>query len=131
MIDHEQRGEYVDAERCRVEWEHRKEELTHRQLYEMDLAHKRQKAEMNAELGSELKRVDQFWADRMGGFAQESQENVAQMVRRHQEECLKLEEELGMQLSTKVKESSELLNLHKMEEQMAKQKNYVEAHRVQ
>ena len=44
---------------------------------------------------------------------------------------MKLEDELNVQLSTKVKESSELLNLRKMEEQMAKQKNYVEAHRVQ
>ena len=53
------------------------------------------------------------------------------MLNRHNEECLKLEDELNVQLSTKVKESSELLNLRKMEEQMAKQKNYVEAHRVQ
>ncbi len=35
MIEHEQKGEYVDAERCRVEWEHRKEELKNRQLHEI------------------------------------------------------------------------------------------------
>ncbi len=33
MIEHEQKGEYVDAERCRVEWEHRKEELQNKQLH--------------------------------------------------------------------------------------------------
>ena len=34
-------------------------------------------------------------------------------------------------ISLKYKDSSELLNLKKMEEHMAKQKNYVEAHKVQ
>lgn len=43
MISHEQKGEYVDAERCRVEWEHRKEELKQRQLYEMTLRHQKER----------------------------------------------------------------------------------------
>ncbi len=50
MIEHEQKGEYVDAERCRVEWEHRKEELKNKQLYEMELAHKRQRNDLNNDL---------------------------------------------------------------------------------
>lgn len=42
-----------------------------------------------------------------------------------------MRQELEKTISLKYKESSELLNLKKMEEHMAKQKNYVEAHKVQ
>lgn len=44
------------------------------------------------------------------------------MLKRHENEIDKLKEDLERQLPTKVKESSECLNLRKMEEHMAKQK---------
>lgn len=47
---------------------------------------------------------------------------VRDMEGRHQNECDSLRAELEKQLSFKVKESSEFLNLKKMEEHMAKQK---------
>ena len=46
------------------------------------------------------------------------------MLERHNGDINKLHEELDRQLPKKVKESSELLNLRKMEEHMAKQKKY-------
>ena len=60
------------------------------------------------------------------------------MSLRHDAEQQKLRDDLGNQLPTKNKESSELLNLRKMEEHMVKQKkylffwhSYVEANKVQ
>lgn len=53
------------------------------------------------------------------------------METRHNEELHQTEDKLQKTISVKYKESSELLNLKKMEEHMAKQKNYVEAHKVQ
>ena len=65
MIGHEQNGEYVDAERCRVEWENRREELKNRQLYELDLTHKKERNGLHNKLMNDLKKLDQFWAIRM------------------------------------------------------------------
>ena len=60
------------------------------------------------------------------------------MQARHQNEVDNMKSEMEKQLPYKVKESSEFLNLKKMEEQMAKQKlylfwysRYTEAHKVQ
>ena len=46
------------------------------------------------------------------------------MNERHSKECSETKQELEVQLSPKVKETSELLNLRKMEEHMVKQKMY-------
>ena len=47
------------------------------------------------------------------------------MQARHQNEVDNMKSEMEKQLPYKVKESSEFLNLKKMEEQMAKQKLYL------
>ena len=47
------------------------------------------------------------------------------MQARHQNEVDNMKNEMEKQLPYKVKESSEFLNLKKMEEQMAKQKLYL------
>ena len=46
------------------------------------------------------------------------------MIAKHDSDIKKMTEDLDRQLPVKVKESSELLNLRKMEEHMAKQKKY-------
>lgn len=46
------------------------------------------------------------------------------MEEKHKKEVVALRMQLEEQLSTKVKESNQLLNLRKMEEQAAKQKKY-------
>ena len=46
------------------------------------------------------------------------------MTDRHNKECTETKKDLDVQLSPKVKETSELLNLRKMEEHMVKQKMY-------
>jgi hypothetical protein len=50
---------------------------------------------------------------------------------KHRQDQDILRQDLEKNLPLKNKDSSELLNLKKMEEHMAKQKNYVEAHKVQ
>jgi hypothetical protein len=50
---------------------------------------------------------------------------------KHRQDQDILRQDFEKNLPLKNKDSSELLNLKKMEEHMAKQKNYVEAHKVQ
>jgi hypothetical protein len=50
---------------------------------------------------------------------------------KHKQDQEAMRQDLEKTVPQKNKDSSELLNLKKMEEHMAKQKNYVEAHKVQ
>jgi hypothetical protein len=50
---------------------------------------------------------------------------------RHQDEVVKFEEELQKALPARPKDSSDVLNLKKIEENLARQKEYLEAHKVQ
>ncbi len=70
------------------------------------MRHKREKTQMNNDMSEELKRLDDFWNNKMLEFHQQSEQNIASLTAKHNEECLKLEESLSLQLSTKVKESS-------------------------
>lgn len=58
----------------------------------------------------------------MDEFHADGQRLERDMADRHQRELKESKEELDRQLPIKLKESSELLNLRKMEEHMAKQK---------
>eukprot|EP01017_Pseudomicrothorax_dubius_P049840 TRINITY_DN9329_c0_g1_i3.p1 TRINITY_DN9329_c0_g1~~TRINITY_DN9329_c0_g1_i3.p1 ORF type:complete len:193 (-),score=76.89 TRINITY_DN9329_c0_g1_i3:140-718(-) len=67
----------------------------------------------------------------MAEFADEAAKAESEMVSRQDEELRKFEEELNASLPVRPKDSSELLNLRKIEENMARQKDYIEAHKVQ
>lgn len=53
---------------------------------------------------------------------QEAERSEKELLVKHKQELEALRKELEVELSPKVKESSELLNLRKMEEHMVKQK---------
>lgn len=55
-------------------------------------------------------------------ISHEAEKTEKEMLDRHKQEIESSKKELEMELSPKVKESSELLNLRKMEEHMVKQK---------
>jgi len=44
---------------------------------------------------------------------------------------MEFEQEINKSLSSRPKDSSELMNLRKIEENLAKQEDYLEAHKVQ
>lgn len=53
---------------------------------------------------------------------QEAEKSEKELLTKHKQELEALRKELEVELSPRVKESSELLNLRKMEEHMVKQK---------
>ena len=53
---------------------------------------------------------------------QEAEKSEKELLAKHKQELEALRKELEVELSPRVKESSELLNLRKMEEHMVKQK---------
>ena len=65
-----------------------------------------------------------YYSKKEEELREESQLMEKEMSDRHMEEIAKTEAELNETLPKKLKESSELLNLRKMEEHMAKQRKY-------
>jgi hypothetical protein len=86
--------------------------------------HKKERKDMSRAQEEELKHMNEYWEGKMADFLNEGDRLLSEMSIRHTEECHKTRENMNSQLTLKVKESSELLNLRKMEEQMAKQKKY-------
>ena len=57
-------------------------------------------------------------------FNEQAMNIEEQMINKHQQELVKFLDELENSISTKPKDSTELLNLRKIEESLAKQKEY-------
>eukprot|EP00828_Plagiopyla_frontata_P041928 TRINITY_DN6129_c0_g1_i12.p2 TRINITY_DN6129_c0_g1~~TRINITY_DN6129_c0_g1_i12.p2 ORF type:complete len:210 (+),score=56.44 TRINITY_DN6129_c0_g1_i12:148-777(+) len=76
-------------------------------------------------------RFNQFWDTKMQEFDEKATQIEEETITRQEEELQKFEEELEESLPQKPKDSAELLNHRKIEEQLAKQKDYIEAHKVQ
>lgn len=77
---------------------------------------------MKAAWDQELESFNKFWDDKLNQFGQDSKAMEEDLKKKHWEEQEKTKEHLNATLPVKVKESSDLLNLRKMEEHMAKQK---------
>ena len=67
----------------------------------------------------------------MQEFNEQAQLVEEQLIAKHQEDLKKFLEELEMSIPTRPKDSAELLNLRKIQETLAKAKEYIEAHKVQ
>ena len=70
------------------------------------------------------KAFNKYWDDTENKINSDCQQHEKEMCDRHNKEIEDTKKELDTHLSPKTKESSELLNLRKMEEHMVKQKMY-------
>ena len=64
-------------------------------------------------------------------YQEEAEKLEDETLVRHQSEMEEFHREIEESLGFRQKESSEAINLRKIEENLARQENYIEAHRVQ
>ena len=88
----------------------------------MNARHKQEQGDLNGAWKQELDSFNKFWDDKMGQFTSQSKTMEQDLKKKHDDELAKTKANLDQTLPVKVKESSELLNLRKMQEHMAKQK---------
>ena len=67
----------------------------------------------------------------MMDYSQEAEKMESEVIKRHEEEVVLYEEEIMTSVCQSKKESGEIINLRKIEETLAKQEKYIEAHKVQ
>lgn len=105
-----------------------KKDLEARRVYEMEQRHHQEKSDLARAHQDELKTFNDFWDKKIQEYNQEGEKLTRDLQAKHQTELDNLKNDMEKQLPYKVKESSEFLNLKKMEEHMAKQKLYPSFH---
>ena len=86
------------------------------------MRHGQERADLDRAHDEELRTFYSFWEKRMNEFESEGNRMTSDLAAKHESEQQNLRNTLERELPYKVKESSEFLNLKKMEEHMAKQK---------
>merc|ERR1712185_88069 len=114
----ERQGKYVEAE---IEENRRKEAMCSRQIAErlgVEEAHM-----------LEFQQFNMVWDKKMTEYERHAEELVEAMKERHAAELRDFQSNL-LQKQQRPKFSRELLNLRKIQEHLAKQKDYTEAHKI-
>mmetsp|Transcript_15650 Transcript_15650/g.39730 ORF Transcript_15650/g.39730 Transcript_15650/m.39730 type:complete len:229 (+) Transcript_15650:222-908(+) len=128
----ERQGKYVEAEIAK----NRIEELRrHEENRRLDKMRTRQIAERLGVEEAHMMEFQQFnalWDKKMAEYEQKALDLHDAMKERHAAEYTELQNQLHAQnVRDRPKYSKELLNLRKIQETLAKQKQYAEAHKVQ
>ncbi|CDW87163.1 UNKNOWN [Stylonychia lemnae] len=127
----EKEGNFVEAEMAKSRIEEMKVQEAQRQLEQLVLKHQQEKAELEDQHQREYDQFNQEWDQRMSQKDQEHQLMLQQLDEQHQRDLEKNRIDLDQKIPAIFKPSSELLNLKKIQDQLAKQKEYGEAHKVQ
>lgn len=90
-----------------------------------------EKLEVEKAYLDEFNKFNEFWDKKMEEFNVDAAKLEEDVIKKHKEDLMKFEQELSIEIPAKPKDSSELLNLRKIEQQLAKQKEYIEAYQVQ
>jgi hypothetical protein len=123
-------GKYAEAEisRIRIDELRRYEEHRRREaMVTYQLAERIAVEESNAR---ELQRFNSAWDRAMTEYDAKTQELVEQMKLRHAQEFQEYQEELRLRYPLRPKFSRDLLNTRRIQQVLAKQNQYAEAHRV-
>ena len=126
----EKQGKYVEAEIAK----NRLEELKlHEENRRREAMRSRQIAERLGVEEAHMLEFQQFnivWDKKMAEYETHANNLVETMKRRHAEELANFQKFMIEKISNKPKFSKELLNLRRIQETLARQKDYKEAHRI-
>ncbi|KAM3142968.1 hypothetical protein pb186bvf_005031 [Paramecium bursaria] len=127
----ERAAKYMEAEAAKLRISDLKIQLLQQRKKEMVQSHSQQKSEHERAHMEEFNQFNTFWDQKILKFNEEARSVEQDLLLKQQQDIKTTVDELEATLPYKPKESSELLNLRKIEEHLAKQKNYVEAHQIQ
>lgn len=122
QLNCERAGKYMEAEASRGRINDLRQQLQTKRKREMVQSHQMQRNEVEKGHLEEFNQFNMFWDQKMGGFEEEAKKVESDLVGRQEMEFRQIQEELEKTIPFKPKESSEILNLRKIEEHMAKQK---------
>lgn len=122
MGERQRNGDYIEAEGCRAKIEQLKKDYELKRLSELKRKQRRETKKLENEQKEEAEGFENSYAKSAQEIKNEYGKLEEEMFQKHEEETKATENELNENLPSKLKESSELLNLKRIEEEMAKQK---------
>lgn len=108
-----------------------KGELQKKLKGEIKKRHVAEKSEVEKAHEEELGELNEHWDRKLEEFEAEALRVDEETRGKHEEELLSYQADLEESLGSRPKETSEIINLRKIEESLARQENYQEAHQVQ
>ena len=121
----------MEAETAKRQLTKVKAELERQRKEELYLRFDEEKRQVEMAHIEEISSFNKFWDEKLMEYQNEAERMENETAERHQEEEVEFEEEVARSLAQSKRESSEVINLRKIEENLAKQENYLEAHKVQ
>lgn len=131
MKEYQRNGRYIEAQSSLMKVEAFQQEANRRFRESLKAKHLNEKKEIEEAHLGEFKQFEAFWDGKIAEFQEEASRAEEETVQRQQEELVRFEEELQKSMPARPKDSSDVLNLKKIEENLAKQQEYLEAHKVQ
>ena len=119
------------AEMAKKRIEELKEQEHNKHKESMMLKHQNERLEIEEAHLQEYDNFNQMWDQKQKEFQDHAVQLIGSMEERHVKELEDNRADLEQRLPIKYKPSSEILNLQKIQDNLAKQKQYAEAHQVQ
>ena len=127
----EREGNFMEAEMAKNRIEELKMQEAQRQLEQLMLKQQQDRLQIEESHTNEYQLFQQEWDQRLSQKEQEHMQLIQQLDERHQKELEDNRNELDQRVPVNFKHSSELLNLKKIQDQLVRQQEYAEAHKVQ
>ena len=127
----ENEGKYVEAEMAKNRIKELKEQKKQMDLEELMNRQQNENIELEETHILEFNNFNQDWDKRMNAFQIHSSTLIKDLEQKHITKHEEWKEKLDEKIPIKFKPSSELLNLRRIQINLAKQKEYKEAHQVQ
>ena len=124
-------GKYVEAEMAKNRIKELKEQKKQIDLDELQTRQQNENIELEETHILEFNNFNQEWDKRMNEFQVHSSQLIKALEDKHMAQHEEYRSQLDEKLSTAFKPSPELLNLRRIQVNLAKQKEYKEAHDVQ
>lgn len=127
----EDEGKYVEAEMAMNRIKELKKQLKAQQENDFEMAHLADLDELEQAHISEFNKFNEMWDEKMNEFQIHSASLLKALEDKHSEELVKNREELEKTLGANFKASTKLQSLLSTQKNLARQKEYQQAHLVQ
>ena len=129
--DCEKQGKYVEAEMAKNRIKELKEQKKQMDLDELQTRQQNENIELEETHILEFNNFNQEWDKRMNEFQMHSSQLVKALEEKHIQQHEEYRNGLEEKIAFRFKPSPELLNLKRIQTNLARQKEYKEAHQVQ
>ncbi|CAD8195481.1 unnamed protein product [Paramecium pentaurelia] len=135
LYDHqkacEKAGKYLEADCAKQRLKDLKIKYESKTKLDIRDRHEQEKYDLTRQHQEEMQNFNTFWDEKIEEFEQDAQKLKNELQQKQEDEMQQFLQDLEGSIPQTPKDSAELLSLKKTEEQLARQEEYLEAHKIQ